>query len=78
MRTLQCLELRGNPLTQLASMGSKFREILNKGGYATLRFIQANSRGTELIFRIKLMFIGNGKEMKTMTTLGFFQCNFQV
>jgi hypothetical protein len=60
MQALEFLDIRDNPLSLMSCMGSHFKSIINQGGYETLKFIKLQNEGSEEVFRMKLMFVGNG------------------
>ena len=61
MPALECLLIKGNPLSQISCMSPEFRDAINGGGYEILQFLKAHNKGSDIVFRMKLMFVGNGK-----------------
>lgn len=59
MVTLEYLDIRENPLSQLTGMGSEFKNII-KSGWDAIKFIRQQNEGSVQVYRMKLMFVGNG------------------
>jgi len=64
MVTLEYLDIRENPLSQLTGMGSEFKNII-KSGWDAIKFIRQQNEGSVQVYRMKLMFVGNGNVGKT-------------
>eukprot|EP01087_Luapelamoeba_hula_P024976 TRINITY_DN9696_c0_g1_i1.p1 TRINITY_DN9696_c0_g1~~TRINITY_DN9696_c0_g1_i1.p1 ORF type:complete len:1325 (+),score=299.28 TRINITY_DN9696_c0_g1_i1:269-4243(+) len=71
MQSLQSLDIKGNPLNALSCFSARFKNLMDKGGKDVLAFLRANNDGFEYIYRMKLMFVGNGNVGKTTLLKNF-------
>ena len=55
----------------MSCMGSSFMDVVAQGGRETLSFLRENNKGMAEVYRMKIMFVGNGNVGKT-TLLSHF------